>query len=71
MADHLPSMFNLCACKGPMEGDPYCPCEMQRKGLPFDVKKITWTEDDKARLMKAMEELERRHDERVAAGESK
>jgi hypothetical protein len=25
--------MNLCACMGPQRGDPYCWCEMQRRGL--------------------------------------
>lgn len=25
--------MNLCACMGPQRGDPYCPCEMKRRGL--------------------------------------
>lgn len=25
--------FNACACMGPQKGDPYCPCEMTRRGL--------------------------------------
>jgi hypothetical protein len=25
--------LSLCGCLGPMYGEPYCPCEMKRKGL--------------------------------------
>jgi len=25
--------FNLCACLGPQATDPYCPCQMQQRGL--------------------------------------
>lgn len=25
--------MKICACMGPMRGDPYCPCEMERRGL--------------------------------------
>jgi hypothetical protein len=26
--------INLCACLGPQAGEPHCPCEMKRRGLP-------------------------------------
>ena len=26
----------LCACIGPMYGEPFCPCSMERQGLPMD-----------------------------------
>lgn len=26
--------LSLCACMGPMYGEPHCPCEMSRRGLP-------------------------------------
>jgi len=26
--------ISLCACLGPMYGEPYCPCRMKREGLP-------------------------------------
>lgn len=26
--------LNLCACTGPFPGEPFCPCEMVRRGLP-------------------------------------
>lgn len=25
---------SLCACLGPVYGEPYCPCEMRRRGMP-------------------------------------
>lgn len=25
---------NLCACMGAMHGEPYCHCEMERRGIP-------------------------------------
>jgi len=25
--------MKICACMGPMRGDPYCWCEMQRRGM--------------------------------------
>ncbi len=33
------TMTNVCACMGVIGNDPYCPCEMKRKGL-----KVTITE---------------------------
>jgi hypothetical protein len=34
---------NLCACMGPRYGDPYCYCEMKRRGLtPTEPPKIEW-----------------------------
>jgi hypothetical protein len=27
-------MINLCACIGPVYGEPFCPCEMKDRGLP-------------------------------------
>jgi hypothetical protein len=35
--------LNLCACMGPRYGDPYCYCEMKRKGLtPTEPPKVEW-----------------------------
>lgn len=28
--------INFCACLGPVYGEPYCSCEMQRRGLPLN-----------------------------------
>lgn len=44
------SLSNFCACMGPLHGDPYCPCEMRARGLPFDDSRLKWSEDDKKRL---------------------
>ena len=30
-------MINFCACMGQMYGEPHCPCEMERLGLPVNV----------------------------------
>jgi len=40
-------MYNVCACMGAMNGDPFCPCEMKRLGLsPYisetQVSKEVW-----------------------------
>jgi hypothetical protein len=39
-----------CACMGPVHGEPFCPCEMERRGLPPSSEHV-------AALIKAMEEL--------------
>lgn len=46
--------FNLCACMGLVGTDPYCPCEMRRRGLKSDSE---WTEEDKARFTKALGDM--------------
>ena len=46
--------FSMCACMGLVGKDPYCPCEMRRRGLKSDAD---WTEEDKARLNKAFAEM--------------
>lgn len=33
--------MNLCACLGPVDGDPYCPCEMKHRGLTSNRKPAT------------------------------
>ena len=43
-----------CACMGPQGDDPYCPCTMKEKGLKSSAE---WTEDDRARLNKALIEV--------------
>lgn len=48
--------MSLCACMGPQQGQPYCPCQMQALGLS-DGKEYVWSEEDKARLKKALETL--------------
>ena len=32
--------LKLCACMGLIGNDPYCPCEMERRGLKSDAE---WT----------------------------
>ena len=48
--------INFCACMGPRFGQPYCPCEMQRRGLS-DGKEYRWSEADVARLKVALEKM--------------
>jgi len=49
-------MINLCACMGPRLGQPYCPCEMQRRGLS-DGSEYVWSPEDKERLRVALQKL--------------
>jgi hypothetical protein len=30
--------ISLCACLGPMHGEPYCGCEMRHRGLPLNLE---------------------------------
>ena len=34
-------MINLCACTGASEDDPYCLCEMEKRGLKQTISE-TW-----------------------------
>ena len=46
--------ISFCACMGKIGNDPYCPCEMRRKGLePTNL----WTEEEKARLHAALDSM--------------
>jgi hypothetical protein len=35
-----PKFVNVCGCLGAMYGEPYCPCEMRRRGLPSSPEHI-------------------------------
>jgi hypothetical protein len=48
--------MNFCACMGPILGQPYCPCEMQSRGLS-DGKEYVWSEEDRQRLRTALERI--------------
>lgn len=37
--------LNFCACMGPIGNDPYCPCEMRRRG--FEPSGPKWTDAEK------------------------
>lgn len=39
-----------CACMGPLSGEPYCPCEMRRRGLPPSPARVAAEEDAQHRL---------------------
>ncbi len=45
--------ISMCACMGPMYGEPYCPCEMKRKNIPFSKAR----EEDEKRAKKEWAEL--------------
>jgi hypothetical protein len=47
-------MINMCACMGKQGADPYCPCEMEQRGL---VATPTWSEDDVVRLEAALSKM--------------
>jgi|688.fasta_scaffold1017697_2 hypothetical protein len=47
--------IDLCACVGPINGEPYCPCEMKQNGLESIASK--WSQEDKDDLQKALEEI--------------
>lgn len=36
MADTI----KVCACMGAVHGEPYCPCEMERRGLPPSSERL-------------------------------
>lgn len=33
--------INLCACLGPIYGEPHCPCTMKRLGMPPSDARLT------------------------------
>lgn len=45
--------FRMCACMGPQRGDPYCYCEMERRGLT----PTPWSDEEKARLNAALSKM--------------
>lgn len=49
LADIKSGMGSLCACMGPMYGEPHCPCQMHRLGLPMDgpIRKAAEAESKK------------------------
>lgn len=57
MSGQALTIGNFCACMGPIGDDPFCPCAMRAKGLPFDENKLKWSEEDKERLMKALRKM--------------
>jgi hypothetical protein len=40
----------FCACLGTIYGEPYCPCEMRRRGLPSSPEHIRALEENEVRL---------------------
>ena len=47
--------ISLCACMGPLGGEPYCPCEMERRGLPPAPERVAAEEDAQRRLSTLVE----------------
>lgn len=49
MADLKSGIASMCACMGPMYGEPHCPCQMQRLGIPMDgpIRKAAEAESKK------------------------
>ena len=42
--------LNMCACMGAGYGEPYCPCEMSRRGLPPSPERVRATEESDRQL---------------------
>lgn len=42
--------LNLCACLGPGYGEPYCPCEMTRRGIPRSTERVRATQEADRRM---------------------
>lgn len=42
--------INLCGCLGQMYGEPYCPCEMTRRGLPPSPERVRANEEANVRM---------------------
>lgn len=42
--------IRLCACTGPLCGEPHCPCEMTRRGLPPSAARLHANEQAKQQL---------------------
>lgn len=42
------TLSNLCACMGRVHGEPFCPCEMARRGLPLSKDHAEAQEKSKA-----------------------
>lgn len=47
--------LSMCACLGPLNNEPYCPCEMSRLGLPSTANK--WTKEESNELQKVLEQI--------------
>ena len=45
-----------CACMGPINGEPHCPCAMKQMGLRTD-KDYDWPEEKKAEFAAALAEM--------------
>jgi hypothetical protein len=45
--------ISLCACMGPINGEPMCPCQMKAAGLRTS-KDYEWTDAEKEAFKKAL-----------------
>ena len=55
---------SLCGCLGPLHGDPYCACEMNKRGLksnrvPMTDEEQAHKENDFRNMMKRINESEK------------
>ncbi len=57
-------MYNVCACMGPLRGDPYCYCEMQKRGLEPTKMSIVEREKLNSALANVFKWKERKQNER-------
>lgn len=39
-----------CACMGPVYGEPHCPCDMERRGLPSSPEHIAAIKESERKL---------------------
>jgi hypothetical protein len=46
--------ISLCACMGPIKGEPMCPCRMKAAGLRTS-EDYEWTPEEKEAFRKALE----------------
>jgi len=46
--------MDMCACMGAMYGEPYCPCEMERRGLSEIMNKNPLRIEENIRFENAM-----------------
>jgi hypothetical protein len=42
--------FNFCACIGPIYGEPCCPCEMKKRGIPPSPDRIKAIEESERKM---------------------
>jgi hypothetical protein len=50
---------SMCACMGRVYGEPFCPCEMGRQGLPMSKEHVVAAERDRLALADLFDKLNR------------